>query len=82
MAKAEKEIPVHYDFLKRPLSIGDSVILIKPHYRELLLARVERFTPTKVNVRWGASDYDTLRQDSYQLCKIDGPDLTAYLLKK
>jgi hypothetical protein len=82
VAKAKQEIPVHYDFLQRPLAIGDSVIMIKSGYRELQLVRVEKFTPKKIYVRWGEGPYAGMYQESNQVCKIDGPELTAYLLKR
>lgn len=72
------------DFLKRDLAIGDYVILIKPRYRELQLARIENFTPTKVRVTWPNKYSDTpstMLQDPIQLCKVEGPDLTLFLLK-
>lgn len=72
------------DFLKRKLEIGDSVVLIHPQYKHLLLARVEKFT-AKGNdcyVRWGDNEYCVKRQRGDQLVKVDGPDLTMYLLKR
>ena len=73
------------DFLKRPLELGDSVILIRPRYREFVLARITKFTAQKVEVTWIDKNYSTgyekMLQDPHQLCKVDGPDLTAYLLR-
>ena len=72
------------DFLKRPLMIGDSVVAVHPFYKCLLLARVTKFT-AKGNdcyVSWGPSPYQEKRQRGEQLVKVDGPDLTMYLLKK
>jgi hypothetical protein len=72
------------DFLKRKLEIGDSVVLIHPSYKQLLLARVIRFTAKGDDcyVKWGESKYSEKRQRGDQLVKVDGPDLTMYLLKK
>lgn len=72
------------DFLKRDLHIDDYVILINPSYRRLLLARVTRFTETGNGcyVKWGESAYDEKRQSGDQLVKVEGPDLTMYMLKK
>lgn len=77
------------DFLGRELEIGDSVIVIQPGYRDFVLARVIQFTPKQVRVsfmntwNYGASGYYTeLLQPPSQLTKVDGPDLTMYLLKK
>jgi hypothetical protein len=72
------------DFLKRKIEIGDHVILINPGYKELLLARVDRFT-AKGNdcyVRWGPGSYYEKRHRGDQLVKVEGPDLVVYLLKK
>lgn len=72
------------DFLKRKLEIGDSVVLIHPHYKQLLLARVIRFTAKGDDcyVSWGLDEWHSKRQRGDQLVKVDGPDLTMYLLKK
>jgi hypothetical protein len=77
------------DFLGRELEIGDSVIVIAPNYRHFVLARVIQFTPNQVRVsfmntwNYGSDGYYTeLLQTPSQLTKVDGPDLTMYLLKK
>ena len=72
------------DFLKRDLAVGDSVIIVTPSYRSFTLARVHSFTANKVRVDWTSpGGYNQkLLQDPVQLCKVDGPDLTVYLLKK
>lgn len=77
------------DFLGRDLEIGDSVIVIAPGYRHFVLARVIAFTPKQVRVsfmntwNFGAEGhYTELLQSGSQLTKVDGPDLTMYLLKK
>ena len=74
------------DFLKRPLEVGDSVIFITKGYRDYTLGRVDSFTPKKVRVLKGYCKYtnepEFIIQDPEQLVKVDGPDLTMYLLKK
>ena len=77
------------DFLGRTLELGDSVIVIAPGYRHFVLARVIHFTPKQVRVSFmntwnfsGEGYYTELLQGPGQLTKVDGPDLTAYLLKK
>lgn len=72
------------DFLKRKIEIGDSVVLIHPHYKQLLLAKVIKFTEkgNDCYVRWGDFSWEEKRQRGDQLVKVDGPDLTMYLLKK
>jgi hypothetical protein len=74
------------DFLKRKLEVGDSVIFITKGYRDYTLGRVDSFTPQKVRVLKGYNKYNNepefILQDPAQLVKVDGPELTAYLLKK
>jgi hypothetical protein len=77
------------DFLGRDLAIGDSVIVMAPNYRHFVLARVIAFTPKQVRVSflntWNYGKegfYTELLQYGEQLTKVDGPDLTMYLLRK
>jgi len=77
------------DFLGRTLELGDSVIVIAPGYRHFVLARVIHFTPKQVRVSFmntwnhsGEGYYTELLQGPSQLTKVDGPELTAYLLRK
>lgn len=77
------------DFLGRELELGDSVIIIAPSYRHLVLARVIGFTPKNVRVAYmndwnfGAPGfYKELLQIGSQLTKVDGPNLTMHLLKQ
>lgn len=74
------------DFLKRKLRVGDSVILIRQGYRMFNLGRVDSFTRQKVRIltsdkRWPGKPF-VLLQDPHQLVKVDGPELTMYLLKR
>lgn len=71
------------DFLGRELAIGDHVIIIEPRYRNYLLAEVIAFTPMNVRVRYTkqGSTSEILQCES-QLVKVEGPDLTAFLLKQ
>lgn len=72
------------DFLGRNLEINDSVIFITKGYRDYTLGRIQSFTPKNVRVAYKNQygDLDSLIQDESQLVKVDGPDLTMYLLKK
>lgn len=77
------------DFLGRELELGDSAIIIAPNYRHFVLARVIGFTAKNVRVafmntwNFAAPGYYTeLLQGPSQLTKVDGPDLTMYLLKQ
>ena len=82
-------MPQIKDFLGRELEIGDSVIVIAPGYRNFVLARVIHFTPMQVRVSFmntwnysGEGYYTELLQSGCQLTKVDGPELTLYLLRK
>ena len=71
------------DYLLRPLEVGDHVIYMQQSYRRMRLARIYAFTPSgKVRIRWGDSDWQTLLQTGDQLVKVEGPDLTAFLLQQ
>lgn len=71
------------DYLLRPLEVGDFVVFMRQHYREMNLAKIYAFTPSgKVRIRWGDKDWQTLLQTGNQLVKVEGPDLTAFLLQQ
>ena len=71
------------DYLGRDLALGDFVIYIKKGYRQLTLAKIYAFTSTgKPRIRWGDSDWQTLLQEGDQLVKVEGPDLTYFLLNQ
>ena len=72
------------DFLKRKLDIGDSVVFIPPYSKTMTLGRVVAFSPKMVRVvyqDWKKREIESNRY-SGELVKVDGPDLTMYLLKK
>ena len=72
------------DFLDRELSIDDSVIMIKPGYRDFTLARVTGFTAQYVKVVLkspGTNSVRKMNQKPEQLVIVDGPELTKFLLK-
>lgn len=71
------------DYLGRELAIDDHVIYMQQGYRNLRLARVYAFTPSgKVRIKWGDGNYQNLLQEGPQLVRVDGPDLTMFLLKQ
>lgn len=70
------------DFLLRELSIGDYVIIMKQFERGFKLAKIIKFTTKKVRVSWGDGKYCELLQDPSQLVKVDGTDLTWFLLNQ
>jgi hypothetical protein len=72
------------DFLKRKLNIDDSVVFIPPYSKTMTLGRVVALSPKMVRViyhDWRNLEYETSRKPG-ELVKVDGPDLTMYLLKK
>lgn len=72
------------DFLDRELSNDDSVIMIKPGYRDFTLARVIGFTAQYVKIVLkapGTNSTREMKQKPEQLVKVDGPELTMFLLK-
>ena len=72
------------DFLKRKLEIGDSIVFIPPYSKSMTLGRVVAFSPKMVRVvhqDWKKREIESNRYPG-ELVKVDGPDLTMYLLKK
>ena len=70
----------HKDFLGRTLSVGDRVIMMAQHSREFKLAQVVKLTPKKVKVAWAEYDWATYTTESERFVRVEGPDLTRYLL--
>jgi hypothetical protein len=70
----------HKDFLGRPLAVGDRVIMMAQYSREFKLAQVVKLTPKKVKVAWAEHDWVTYTTESERFVRVEGPDLTWYLL--
>lgn len=76
------------DFLKREIAINDSVITIIPGYRNLVLGRVIRISPKTVRVQYSVpfgyrkGEVKEVSRDPADVVKVDGPELTMYLLTK
>ncbi len=73
---------MHKDFLGRELALGDFVVYMVPNYRRLKLANITDFTKTKVRIRWGELRWQTMLQNSDTLVKVEGADLTMFLLQQ
>lgn len=71
----------HLDFLGRRLELDDHVIMMQGRYKSFRLAKIIKFTPKKVRVKWGESIYSEMLQDSNQLVKVEGPEVTLYYLR-
>lgn len=72
------------DYLGRDLEVDDFVIFIRQGYRELKLGKIKSFTKTGKprvcwHTKWGEQN---LLQDGSQVVKVEGPDLTFFLLNK
>lgn len=72
----------HRDFLGRPSAVGDRVIMMAQHSREFRLAQVIKLTPKKVRVDWAEPDWATSTTEAERFVRVEGPDLTWYLLSK
>lgn len=75
----------HKDMLGRELKENDLVICQQPNYADLLVARVESFTPKKVRVSFQKhhgkpGERDTKLFDSYYLYKMHDEDAIMYRL--
>lgn len=66
------------DMLNKPLQIGDHVFVTRKNYRDLVVARVIKFTPKQVRVVYKASWTSELRGETYltgEVIKIEEKDL-------
>lgn len=75
---------MHKDYLGRDLAVDDFVIFMRQSYRELKLGKISRFTKTgKPYVSWQTKyGQRELLQNGNQVVKVEGPDLTAFLLSR
>jgi len=73
--KKEQVIPEHHDILGNLLSVGDYVAY--PETNTLIVGKIEKLNPKMVRVKgvWTSLKYPA------DVVKLDGPMLTAYLLK-
>jgi hypothetical protein len=79
-----KEIPQHKDKLGRLLFVGDAVCY--PDRNSLELGTVKKLNPKMVKVheagRTASSWYTGSNKYPQDLVKVDGPEVTMYLLRK
>lgn len=75
-----KELPVHYDLIGRELAVGDCVAF--PGYNSLSIGTVVKLNPKMIGVV-NIKSKRSRAQLKYpgDLVKLDGPDVTFYLLK-
>lgn len=72
------------DFLNRPITIGDYVVFPGAYNGGMKLGKIIKFTPKNIRVEhpgWRGSMTSTLRAPG-QCVKVEGPDLTFFLLSK
>lgn len=70
------------DLLGSELSEGNVVIMNIPGYAGLRVGRIIKITEKKVRVKYGSSKYGEILKKPENVCKIDGPDATAFMLRK
>jgi hypothetical protein len=56
--------------------------MMAQYSREFKLAQVIKLTPKKVKVAWAEHDWATYTTESERFVRVEGPDLTWYLLTK
>ena len=74
----------HCDFLGIELAVGDFVAAIRPNYRELVLGKIVKLTPKKVQVEYRLHYGNNTDMHLYwpnDLVKLQGPHLTVKLIK-
>ena len=72
------------DFLNRPITIDDYVVFPGAYNGGMKLGKIIKFTPKNVKVEhpgWRGQMTSTLRAPG-QCVKVEGPDLTFFLLSK
>jgi hypothetical protein len=77
-----KTAPKHPDKLGRELNMGDCVVY--PQSNSMIIGTVVKFTPKMITVKMIASGgwrgWET-RKYSSDVIKIEGPEVTMYLIK-
>lgn len=80
----------HMDAMGNELKIGDFVVTTQIKHSGLIFGKIEEGTKNKVRVRWGPKtvaatgviyDFHSMLKDPSNVCKIDGPDACAYVLR-
>lgn len=77
MAKA---IPEHKDILGRVLNVGDYVAY--PESNNLRIGKVEKLNQKMIKVTTGRTWRSSTNKYSKDTTKLDGPDLTMFLLMR
>ena len=76
-------IPEHHDILGQPLGIGDAVVF--PSSNTMYVGTITKLNPKMVKViesgRKPSTWYTGSNKYPSDLVKVDGPEVTMYLLK-
>lgn len=75
-----KQLPEHKDILGRVLNIGDYVAY--PESNVLKTGKIDKLNQKMVRVTTGNTWRTTVNKYPEYTVKLDGPDLTVYLLTK
>lgn len=72
------------DFLNRDLAVDDHVIFKSPYGASLKLGKIIKFTPQQIRVEYPGwrGDMTSSVRYSKEVVKVEGPDLTFFLLSK
>jgi hypothetical protein len=77
---------IYKDFLNREIAVGDYVAFQAPYNWGLKLGRITKFTPQNLRVAWswksphGNIVHENSVRRVRECVRVDGPDLTMYLL--
>ena len=75
-----KQLPEHKDILGRVLNIGDYVAY--PESNMLKTGKIDKLNQKMVRITTGKTWRTTVNKYPEYTVKLDGPDLTVYLLTK
>ena len=75
-----KEIPEHRDILGRVIEVGNMVAY--PDSNMLKIGKVDKLNAKMIRITTGKEWRTTVLKYSKDTVKVDGPDLTMFLLKR
>lgn len=75
-----KQLPEHTDILGRVLNVGDYVAY--PDSNQTRIGKIDKLNQKMIRVTTGRTWRSTVNKYPKDTVKLDGPDLTMYLLTK